>query len=158
MLRTWSETLETLDATTGTRVFQKVKFENNVVLYACRINIIAFNNPTFTDISMDIYSLNNLNTPVKLLHQSTNAITKVEMMTENNGVYDIPLFFNYPTFKGGDYYAFIPRVSGYTFSDNSFLSWRKDFPDPVYKTNNPYSTLESVGRVSYSIQFVGAEL
>lgn len=158
MLRTWCETLETADVTTGKRVFQKVKFAKNSVLYACRVNLIGLNNPTFDDISLEIYSIDDLNNPVKLLHTSTNVITKAQMMTTGTGIYDIPFFFDNPVFKAGDYYAFIIRVSNYNFLDGTYLGWRKDFPDPVYKTNNPYSTLESVGTVSYSIQFVGSRL
>lgn len=158
MLKTWCEVLENSDVTTGKRVFQKVKFENNSVLYACRVNLIGLNNPTFTDLSLEIYSIDGLNNPVKLLHTSTNVITKAQMMTSGTGIYDIPFFFANPVFKGGDYYAFVLRASDYTFLDTSYLGWRKDFPDPVYKTNNPHATIFDVGLVSYSIQFVGSKL
>lgn len=159
MLTTWQEELFTTDASSSLRVFQPVKFQKNQVLDIARINLVCIGNPAFTSAFLEIYSYDSVNeVPKKLLHTSTNVVTKAQMMTLSHGVYDMPFFFNSPVFKENETYAFVMRLNGYTYSENSYVGWRKDFPDPVYKTNNPYASIANVGNVSYSIQFIGSLL
>ena len=158
MLKVWSEMLETVDASTGLRVFQKAIPTDNVVLDTVRATIVCINDPGFSSVSMKIYSMDSSDNPKKLLYSSTNSYTKAEVMTLTNGIYDIPFEFDSVPLKGGDAYAFVLRITSYTFSSSSFIGWRKDFPDPVYKTNQAFSSVANVGTVSYSIQFIGKNL
>lgn len=154
--RVFGEPFATADLASGLRVFQPVIFNKNIVLKACRAWFIVYNNPTFTDLSMAIYS-NSAGAPKKLLHTSTNAITKATMCTLTNGVKEVYFEFNYPVFNSTDTYHFVPRATGYTGSDSSHLAWRAGFPDPVYRTNVD-SSYTKLGVSPYCLYFIGDDL
>lgn len=143
-------------AMSDTSISQPVIFNDNLVLRSCRIWIIAYNDPSFTSLSMKIYS-DNSGSPKKLLHTSTNSPTKAEIITSTNGIKEIYFEFNYPVFKSTDTYQFVLNATGYTGTSSSHLAWRKAWPDPVYRTNVT-STYPKLGVAPYAITFVGADL
>lgn len=152
--RVWGQPISTSDGTAG--VSQKVKFNTNLVLRACRIWLIFYNNPTLTSVTMKIYS-DDGGTPKKLLHSSTTTLTKSEIITLSNGVKEIYFEFDYPAFDGDDYYHFVLFANGYTGTDSSHIAWRQGWPDPVYMTNYTPS-LVNLGVAPRTIYFIGSEL
>lgn len=150
----WGDPITTAALTAG--VSQKVKFNTNLVLKACRIWLIFYNNPALTSLTMKIYS-DDGGSPKKLLHTSTNSPTKAQIITLENGVKELYFDFNYPVFDADDHYHFVLFGSGYTGTDSSHIAWRQAWPDPVYDTNwTP--TWVNINQSPYSIYFIGSDL
>lgn len=153
--KVYADTVSTADAV-GTTMSQKVDFNKNIILRACRIWIICYGNPNFTSLTMKIYS-NDGGSPKKLLHTSTNSPTKAEVITLDNGVKEIYFNFNYPVFDADDSYHFVLQAAGYTYSDASHFSWKKAWPDPVYTTNWTPTSINLL-TAPRAIYFIGSEL
>jgi hypothetical protein len=139
--------------------YQPVIFGRDIVLKAIRTWVIFYNNPPLTSISMKIYS--NLTSPVnrpgKLLATSSNALTKSQIITLENGVKEIYFEFNEPVFKALETYNLTLILPGYTGDGSSHISWLKGFPDPVYKTGYTPS-IENMIYAPYQSCFIGASL
>lgn len=146
--------ITTAQGSSGT--FQKVKFNSNIVLRACRIWLVFYNNPTLTSISMKIYS-NSGGSQGKLLHTATNTWSKSQIITENNGVREIYFDWNYPSFDADDEYHFGLFLSGYTGNNSTHVAWRSAWPDPVYGTNFT-PTRVNINSAPYTIYFIGSDL
>lgn len=155
-LKVYGERLETSDLSSGLRVYQKVIFGSNIALRALRTSFVVFNDPAFTALSMNVYSMTG-NTPKKLLYQSTNTFAKADVITEDHGLREIYFEFDYPVFKGTDSYAFVPRGTGYTGSVSSHLAWTRAWPDPVYRTNVSSGVID-IMRAPFHIYYIGDEL
>ena len=158
MLRVWSEEIFTLDAASSKRVFQPFKcLDDNIVLERVRLGLVGVNNPTFNYAFCEIYSYDDVaEVPTKLLYTSSQVL-KTQITTLDSFVKEVPFNFQNVSLKKNNYYAVILRLNGYTYSSSSFLGFRKDFPDPAYKTNNDASSIASVGSVSYWARFIGAK-
>lgn len=153
--RVWGEPITTSEATSG--VSQKVKFNTNLVLRACRVWLIFYNDPALTSATMKIYSNDSSGNPKKLLHTSTTTLTKAQMITLENGVKEVYFEFDYPTFDADDSYHFVLFLTGYTGNDSTHVAWRQAWPDPVYTTNwTP--DLINLSVAPYTIYFIGSEL
>jgi hypothetical protein len=152
--KVWANPILTADLAAG--VSQKVRFNSNVVLRACRIWLIFYNNPALTDLTMKIYS-NDGGVPRKLLHSSTTTLTKSQIITLENGVKEVYFDFNYPSFDGDDFYHFVLTGSGYTGTASSHIAWRVGWPDPVYLTNFT-PNLANCGTAPLAIYFIGSSL
>lgn len=159
--KVWGETLLTADinVTPNKRVFQCVKVSRNEILRAMRTWLIVYNNPAFTDLTMQVYS-NDVaggNVPGALLFTSTTTHLKAEIHTLANAVKGVHFSFADKSLKAGDTYHFIPKATGYTGTASAHLAWRKGWPDPVYRTNvdSGYSKLLVA---PYMIGFFGADL
>jgi hypothetical protein len=157
-LRVWYQIIYDADATTGTDVAVNVKPLQNFILTTARVTLIGINDPTFTSATLKIYSTDENLLPKKLIHSSTTTKLKSDFITDNSGVYDLYFEFDSPSFKENETYSFIVRLAGYTYSTSSHLGWKKDFPDPVYKTNQNYNSSANAGSVSKSIQLIGKAL
>lgn len=156
--RVWGERLETADLDgTNKRVFQPFIPNKDMILIGVRAWVIVYNNPTFTDLFMKIYS-DNANSPGELVATSTNLITKAEMITLANGVKEIPFLFDEFNMRATDRYHFILGAHGYTANwDTAGLAWRKGWPDPVY-TTNIVTDFTSVGESPYTLYAIGSEI
>ncbi len=152
----WGDSLMTADLNGTTLKSQKVMFNKNIVLRAIRSWFIHYNDPSYTDIYFEIYSDNN-GVPGKLLYTSTNSILKTSFITLQNGIKEAFWEFDYPTFKGTDFYHFVPHGTAYVGTDSSHLAWKKAWPDPIYRTN-VNTTYTSAGTNPYDIYFIGDEL
>lgn len=145
----------TADLSGAPTMYQPVVLNKDVVLRAVRTRLIHYNSPSFTNLSMKIYS-NNGGAPGVLLHTSTNVITQAELYTLGNGMKEVGFEFNLPSLDGADTYHFVIAASGYTGDSSSHLAWQHAFPDPVY-TEGFTVTLEGLGVNPYFMIFVGAE-
>lgn len=137
--RVFGERFETSDFTAPYRVYQPIKFASltskNVRVKAIRTWFIVYNNPTFTSISLKIYSSRS-GTPGSLLYTSSNSITKSQLITEDNGPKECFFEFDQPfAVDGNKQYVIVPVLTGYTGDDTSHVAWRRAFPDVVYDDN-----------------------
>lgn len=141
----------------NTALFQPVQFGADVILRAVRTWIILIGDPVFTDLEMKIYSnevVDTLDTPRKLLHSSTDRRTKSEIHTLPHGVREIYFSFADVPLKGDDTYNVVINGAGYTPAVDSYLCWRKAFPDPVYATGYT-PAIETINRAPYALYFIG---
>lgn len=143
----------TADASAG--VSQRVKFNSDVILKACRVWLIVYNNPSFTSMNMKIYS-DRGGSPQKLLYTSTNSLTKAQIVTLANGIKEVYFEFDPQHFDGSDYYHFVLFGTGYTGTSSAHLAWKKAWPDPVHNANYTAS-VENLGIAPYAIYFIGAD-
>lgn len=153
----WGDDWPTTESMQDASLFQTVQFNGNFVLRAARTWIIIFGDPVFTSLSMKIYSnavVSGLNSPRKLLHTSTDVRTKAEVHTQPHAVREIYFNFADVPVKGNDKYNFVINATGYAPTGNSYLAWRKAFPDPVY-SGGYTPAIETVGVAPREIYFIG---
>lgn len=158
--KVYGETLLTADLTSNLRVFQTVKLTKNVVLRAVRAWFILFNDPALTSMTFDIYSadIENGNAPKKLLHSSTNSITKAQFLdSDTNGVREAFWQFNDVTLNKDDFYNFVPRGTGYTGTTGSHIAWKHSWPDSPYRTGLDLD-YEELHVSPYNLVFIGGQL
>lgn len=156
--KVWGTIYNTSDAS-NTNISQKVKFTSNQLIVAARTWVVVYNNPTFTSISLKIYS-DRAGTPGKLLHTCDTARVKTDLVTLANALIEPYFEFNAPDgipVKANDSYHFVLNMSGYTGDQTSHLAWKKDFPDPVYRDNLNYE-FEDLLVAPHAITFISAEL
>lgn len=128
------EVLETADGT-GVRVFQKAIMPRNTILNGARAQLIFYNDPVFTAITMKVYS-NNAGSPQALIATSTNSVAKASiLLVEDHAVKEIYFNFNSVALKANETYHFVIGISGYTGSVSTHVAWKHSFPDPAYQTN-----------------------
>lgn len=141
-----------------TTFYQPVKFNKNIALRYFQTWFEIHNDPTFTSISFDVYSLSG-STPKKLLYSSTNNILKASIHALPYAVKGLRFDFGDVVFKDTDWYAFVPRMVGYAPTSTKFIMWKFGYPDPAYRLNVPLTSIANAGRSPYDIPgFVGAEL
>lgn len=128
--------------------FQPVIMPDNTIIKGVRTWVIVVDDPTFTDLSMQIYSNRDDGgdpSPGKLLHTSTDVRTKAQILTDNSANKEIYFSFDDVNLKGGDTYNFVLTGTGYSPTASSYLAWRIAWPDPVYTTNYT-PTVENLSR------------
>lgn len=152
----YGEVFTTSDWSTTPRVFQPVSFTANTILIAARSWFIFYNDPAFTNLTMEVWT-NNAGEPGVLLATSTNTWTKAELITEDHGFKEIYFKFDQLNMRAGDTYHFCPKLSGYTGTTSTHVAWKKAFPDPVLSSGLTV-TFESLGGSPYAIYFIGGEL
>lgn len=159
MASTWyGQIFDTADLT-GTTMFHRIKFSASGTQYILRgihTKFIFHNNPTITSMTMKIYSDSSASLPKKLLYTSTNTQTKANMITLENGVREVYFTFNFPSFRGGDYYHIVMAGTGYTGSESSHIAWNLP-EDPVYTTGLTVNR-SRLALNGYFIALVGSEL
>jgi hypothetical protein len=106
------------------------------LLAAIKAWIIVYNDPTFTDLCLKLYSNRNGN-PDRLLYTSASVL-KSDILTDLNAVKEVPFLFNDPDgiyLGANDTLWASVSGTGYTGDASSHLAWKKSYPDPVYLTN-----------------------
>ena len=150
----WGDKFETGELS-NTNMYCKIKFNQNLVLKGVRTWIILYNNPTFTDLNLKLYS-NEDNKPKSLLYTSTNVQKKEDIITEHNGAKEIYFDFNDVPLNGNDTYHFVMNGTGYVYSNDSHLAWMKAFPDPVYAAGYT-PTFENMLNAPYQLYVIGGK-
>lgn len=143
----------------NTNKFQSMKMKRNLILRAVRTWVIFDNDPTFTDLNMKIYSnevISGANTPVKLLHTSTNVQEKADIFTNNSACREIWFEFDDVPLQGETVYNFVLNGTGYVYSSNSLVAWRCAWPDPVYQAGFT-PTAVNLGESPYELYAIGGE-
>lgn len=154
MYTCFGEILLTADAIAPT-YYQMFTPEENMVLRAVRSFVIQYNNPTYTDFLLKLYS-NNAGVPRAVIASSTNSWTKAAAFASNNsGVKEFYFDFDDVMLRGGETYHLALQATGYTGSDSSHLAWKHSFPDPAYAQGVDKS-YEGLLTSPYDIVLIGA--
>lgn len=133
--RVFGERLDTADMTPPYRVFQPLTFNSTMRLKAIRTWFSIYNNPTFTDISLKLYTYRN-SAPDILISTSSNSVAKASVHTLSNGMKEVGFYWTNPlAFHSGEQVAVVPVLSGYTGTSSSHVAWVRGYPDGIYKTN-----------------------
>lgn len=128
-------------------------FPDDIILTRARAWFVLFNDPTVTSLKMRIY-----NTRDVMLAESTNAITKAELLTtEIHGHKECGFIFDNFRIRAGETYRFRVYATGYTYSTGSFVAWSRSYPDPVYRLNADL-TYTGLLKSAYRLYFGGADL
>ena len=142
-----------------TTLFQTQQPVDDIVLRAVRTWIVVFNAPTFSNLTLKIYSNDDdsgSDAPGVLLHSSTTTWNLADLTTEDNACKEI--YFEFPdiSLNGSDKYSFVMQADSYTYLTSSFLAWRKAWPDPIY-TAAYTPTIPNMGRAPFELYLVGAD-
>lgn len=153
-LTVFGRILETADLS-GLTQYHRFTPTDDIVLKAIRTTVIQYANPTYTSISMKLYSDNSSSTPGALIATSTNSVLKA---TIDEGVAsslaEIYFEFNEIVLKSGTYYHFVLAGSGYTGSASSHLAWKHGGYNPVYETGLTLTT-EKLGISPFDLVVIG---
>jgi hypothetical protein len=156
--RVYADRYVTADFSGAPTKWQAFTPPNDIALKAIRSWFVFFNNPSMTDIRMRIYSFKG-STVRQLLHTSDENLTKAEILTENYGHRDIYCgFTNAPYLKGGDTYALVPWITGYTGDADSHVAWTKNFPTLVYDHTPDLNGVTDLYDCPYDFTIIGANL
>lgn len=160
MWKVWGDPITTADMS-GNLVYQKLKPNDDIFCLAVRIWVIVYNNPTYTSLSLKLYSEDTATTaPGNLILSSDNVQLKADVCTLANGVKEIWFHFNSPNgiaLNTATNYYFVLNAVGYTGDASSHLAWMKAWPDPVYTTNLS-TTVESLAVAPKTIYIIGSRL
>lgn len=126
----------------------------NVVLNGFRLWLVFVNNPTFTSVTLKIYS-DNGGFALKLLHSSTDTYLKADVLGDNSGPKEIFFGFDNVPLNKDTHYHFAVVADGYVGSDSSYVGWRID-PDRVY--GGPIASIELLGTCAYTGYAIGDKL
>lgn len=135
---------------------QSVKPNSNKLIRYARTQVIIYNDAPFTTLQMKIYSKLDSGARGALL-ASSDTRTKAEIITLENGVKEVYFEFNDFPMHTTNEYLFVLTGAASGMSDNTFIGWKKGYPDPVY-TTNVSSTFHSAAKMPYYLYFIGAEL
>lgn len=112
------------------RIYQPIKFHRNLSLRAIKTQVVIYNNPSFTNILMELYSSKN-----KTLIKQSSSLTKAQVHTLSNAIAEIYFEFDDISVKDLETYYVSLLVSGYSGTSTSHIAWVRSFPDPIYTTN-----------------------
>lgn len=154
-LTVWGQVFETADLTNAA-MFQPFKTNKNMLLSGVRSQFVVVNDPTFTDLNMKIYSYDGTSAG-NLIATSTNSIAKASLHTAINGVKETFFQFANIPLNGNTTYAAVINGTGYVFGAASFLAWKKDFPNPAYRTGLVIDNLR-IGVDPFHIAIIGASI
>ena len=139
-------------------VYQKFKpktFGKYLIFSGASVGLVFYNNPIFTDISLELWS--DLSGPTKLIATSTNSYTKASMLLIEDHAYKIAGFsFNDLFLKYNSHYNLTLRITGYTGHDSSYIGMRQGYPDPQYLSGLDTSA-KSGDNTPFEISILGSE-
>lgn len=153
----WGETYDSDAQLTNAQIRQAVRPNKNMILKYVRTWVVFYGNPTFTSLNMKIYAYNESGSVGKLLHTSTNSLTKAQCITLDNGAKELYFEFDEITLNKDTYYYFALSGVGPSFSSTSTIAWMKAYPDPVYSTGLSL-TYHGIALAPYALYFIGDEL
>jgi hypothetical protein len=152
----FADSLATADLGASSTRSQKVRVEESKLILAVRTWLV-FNDPTFTNLRMCIYS-DSAGVPGSKLSSSASR-TKASIMSAAYAAKELAFKFNEPAgvaLAGSTWYHLLLEADGYTADDNHHIAWRKDWPVPVYQGFAP--TAENLAVAPYAVTLLGANL
>lgn len=146
---------------TSSEIIAPFKPKTDLILKAIRTWVIFVNDPTFTDLTMKIYSTDTDagGQPIakKLLYTSTNSPTKSEILTLANGVNEIYFDYDNIPLDSETLYCCVLNGTGYSPAfGSSFVAWRLGFPDPYYRTGLTIAN-GNEAKMPYMFYLIGGE-
>lgn len=157
----WGKSIYSSDMNETLGYYQPTIMHKNIILRAARIWLVFYNDPTFDNVGMSIYTNDDNttaeDTPAIKIADSTNTLTKSQIITESNGVKEIYFKFNDIPLQSDIKYNFMLTSKNYVGSTTSHLAWVKAYPDPVY-TEGYTPTLVNMPNAPFTIYFIGGTL
>ena len=153
--RCWAERFVTADFSGSPVHKQGLVLNNALAIKAIRSRFVLFNNPSFTLLSLRIYS--SISSDVgTLLLTSTTTWDKSSISSYAHAAREIYFEFNGEHLTAGTYYI-VPWLTGYTGTAGSHVGWVRAYPDPTYTTG---LTLQrrKLSSLPYSFGLIGDEL
>lgn len=133
-----------------TSVYQTFTPGSNIILKAIRTWVICYNDPTFTSLTMKLYSRG----PGVLIASSTTTFTKAQILeTYGNGVKGLYFNFSHVPLVDSDSYDIVMSAVGYSPTSSAYLAWMQAYPDPVYQTGLTINR-DMINRMPYFIESV----
>lgn len=152
----WNVYADVLTSLPDKSKFCPVRFDTDVELTVARTWIVLYNNPTFTQLTLGIYT-DVAGQPGDLLFESTNVQTKPAITTANSAARDVWFEFKQrPWLKAHDRYNFVLGGTGYAFNKDSHLAWKKSYPDAIYP--HGLNDGRKLSSYPYDLAFLGKEL
>jgi len=103
-------------------------FEVDTEIQMIKADIILFNNPTFTSITLDAYGYTD--SEEGALIATSASVLKTEMF--DSGLINLPFIFTPPLVaRAGNQIAFNLKINGYTYSDSSHVAWLVESTSPI---------------------------
>lgn len=116
---------------------------SNIVVAGVIAGFVGINNPSFTNLKMQIYS-DRSSSPGKLIAESTNVWTKAQIHTLDNFLKWAGFSFNHVQLLAGEWYHLVLVPTAYTGVDGSYIAWRYSYPDPQYTITGNHDTVDAV--------------
>lgn len=166
----WSVWGERYNDLSGTDASEKFSPTDDFFLRGSQDWIIFYNDPTFTQLSMNIYSDRD-GSPGALLKTSSKTWTEAEIIAAGvqldtgaaftdlrNGV--VKLYWDWDDFplRGGADYHLVLQATGYTGTASSHIAWRKGWPDPVYIDGPETSIISHAKDPKMLAGFIGSKV
>jgi len=119
---------------TITQRFQHATLGRASLLRGINVGVIFYNDPTFTSITLELWS-DRSNGAGALIAQSSTSHTKLACMEGENSAYKV-LGFTFPDapLKPGSFYRIALKPVGYTGDATAHIAWRLSYPDPQYRS------------------------
>lgn len=135
-------------------VYQGLTIRKNLLIKAVRTWIVSYNNPTYTSLSLKIYS-NAGGFPDALL-ASSSPVIKSSLGSATYFAKEI--YFELADFSAAKNTTYFLSLDGadYSYASGSHLAWVRGWPDPIYReTYTP--TAVNATLAPYQIYLVGAK-
>lgn len=134
----WGKPIYTADnSSSAPGVYQSFSFAEHRSVAVMRVDLIQYNNPTYTSVQLQIYGKRGTTPIGKLLYTSSNTVTKTTIGEGvSNAWKNIYFTFSpYAVFRAGDlYYAALFINGAYVGDATSHLAWKNGYPNPINTT------------------------
>lgn len=125
---------ETAEMSGTPTITQKFVCTTNQILKGINAGIIFYNDPTFTNIALRLYS-DQGGSAKSLIATSSTIYTKAQCMAGDTNSYRIMGFtFGGIHLRAGMTYHLALYATGYTGDSSAHIAWRSSYPDPQYRT------------------------
>jgi hypothetical protein len=138
----------------GTKARVILKTESKTTLKAVTIKVISFNDPAFSGLRMEVWSMSGDNVRTKIATSENSwdlATLKTKFSNPVNRYGRRGIWFDFPetTLDADTFYSYVLTADSYTGDLNSHLAWVIDYPKPVYvhATPNNLGNLARIGNV-----------
>lgn len=149
------------DLVDGSKImYQPFKTNSNKVLIGLRHWMIFYDNPTITGMKCAIYA-DDFSTgdhlPSTKIQESTKVWSKAEIISLNNGFFEIYYDFANIPLQEDTWYHAVFYADTYTPVGDAHVAYRTGFPDPVYTLN---LTIDPIKLDSFplAMYLIGADL
>jgi hypothetical protein len=159
--RVWGRICYNASDLTGssTATYQPFRMNDNIILKGLRHWIIFYNNPSVNSLKCSIYAddfSSGVHTPSSLIAESSTIWTKSDIITLDNGFFEIYYEFDDIPLQGSTWYHVVFNATTYAPTASSFVAVRLAYPDPVYATGLTVNPTK-LDTMPYALYFIGAE-
>lgn len=137
-----------------------LKMNRDLELRAVRTWIVLYNLPAFDELKLGIFS-DIEGRPGQLLIESSNGhqMDSIQSYDANSSAKEVWFSFEQaPHLMAEGFYHLVLTGSGYNFIQDSFIAWRKAWPDAAYPASDEVFDGRALQRLPYSVALIGREI